>query len=117
MKLDKAWDKPHEHLADFKGSLYSVSELIESSKDLPVLEAPIDAFAMDYESPCQDSLISFAQHMKQVNESNLEYPVLLSPCGVIVDGRHRLIKSLVEGVDTIKFKRLVTMTAPLKKVE
>ena len=117
MKLNKAWCNTFEQNVSFKGKYYSVSELIDMAKDIETQEATIDAFAMDYGAPCNDTLISFAQHMKQVNEADLKHPIILSPCGVIVDGRHRLIKSLVEGKPTIKFKRLEEMPAPAGEVK
>lgn len=117
MNLKKAWSNTFEQNARFKGSLYSVSEMIDMAKSIDTQEATIDAFAMDYGSPCNDSLLSFASHMKQVNEADLQYPVILSPCGVIIDGRHRLVKAIVEGRKTIKFKRLEEMPAAIGDVK
>lgn len=109
MKLLKVWDKPHEQKCRLNGCLYSVSEAIEMAKDLKVQTASIDAFAMDYSAPCSDDLISFAQHMKQSLDADLSFPIILSPSGVIVDGRHRLIKALVEGKESLTFVRLEAM--------
>lgn len=109
MKLKATWSSLHEQTARFKGADYSVAEIVDLAKDIESQEAPIDAFAMDYGSPCEDSLISFAEHCLQVDAADLSYPIILSPCGVIVDGRHRLIKSLVTGAETIVFKRLAVL--------
>ena len=84
---------------------WSVARLIELSKDLPIFEAPIAAIATDYTLTDECDLRVFAAHMKKVLDANLEHPIVLAANGVIMDGRHRLAKALLEGRTTIKAVR------------
>jgi hypothetical protein len=102
-------------LADWKytdsnGFYYSVARLIEHSKGLPVFEIPVIGIyigqkVFDESRTARD----IAEHIKRVNETSLEYPVLMDPDGFIMDGWHRVIKAMVEGRETIKAVRFETM--------
>lgn len=91
---------------DGTGNLYSVARLIDMCKDLPVFEAPLQAFDLSYH-PWQDyTIFDLAYHVKAVNDADLSYPIILDWNGSIADGRHRLIKALILGHTTIKCVRM-----------
>jgi hypothetical protein len=91
-----------------------VSSLWELSKDLPIYEVPL--VGMDLGQTVWDSVgdnfLEFCKHVNLVNNADLSYPILLSPMGYIVDGRHRLAKAIINGHSTIKIQKLSTMPEP-----
>lgn len=91
---------------------WSVSRLIELAKNLPVQEAPIDAINLDW---CQHvTLRELATHVVQVNNADLQYPIILDEDGIIMDGRHRLIRAIIEEQKTIRFVRFDVNPSPCK---
>jgi disulfide oxidoreductase YuzD len=63
---------------------------------------------ISYSSPCEANLRSFIEHVKLVNDANLEFPIILNEDGFVIDGRHRLSKAIIEGKKTIKSKRFIS---------
>lgn len=91
---------------DFDGNCYSVTRLIEHSKGLEPFDMPLAGIFIG-EKVFSESRTAreIAEHVKRVNETDLQYPILLDPDGFIMDGWHRVIKALVEGRATIKAVR------------
>lgn len=50
-------------------------------------------------------IIDFARHWKRADEVSLDYPIILDEDGFIMDGWHRVAKSLFLGLATIKAVR------------
>jgi len=44
-------------------------------------------------------------HMRAVSNADLNYPIILDEDGEILDGRHRIMKALFLGKETIKAVR------------
>ena len=59
----------------------------------------------------------FLYHLKRVNDTNLDYPVILDDEGVICDGWHRVAKAYLEGRPTVKAIRLLEMPDASGKVD
>ncbi len=93
----------------FDGDDHKVTDLIEASKGLPVMELKLADIFTDYPSPCEDTMESFMGHVERVNNADLSYPIILSPGNSVLDGKHRLIKALIEKRETIKAVRLGRM--------
>jgi hypothetical protein len=91
---------------DSNGNVWSVTRLIEHSKDLEPFELPLAGIHIGTKvfGESRDAR-SIAEHVKRVNETDLQYPILLDSDGFIMDGWHRVIKALVEGRETIKAVR------------
>lgn len=95
---------------DEKGNVWSVTRLIEHSKSLPVFDIPLAGIFIGANVFNESKTArAIAEHVKRVNETSLEYPVLLDPDGFIMDGWHRVIKALVEGRETIKAVRFESL--------
>lgn len=58
------------------------------------------------------NLGSYMYHVRRVQDCSLEYPIILSPLGEIMDGWHRICKAILEGRTTIKAVRLVQLPQP-----
>lgn len=88
---------------------YAITDLIEASKDLEVFELTVDHINLSYMAPNENSLASFIEHMKDVNKADISYPIILSPCNVILDGKHRVAKAIVTGqlkIKAVRFKEM-----------
>lgn len=51
------------------------------------------------------TLRDMVMHMKAVQEADLEKPIILDEDGDLMDGRHRLMKAMLNGAETIKVVR------------
>lgn len=86
------------------GHVWSVSRLIDLSADLQVMSIPLQHLNISDTYSCL-TLREMAAHVEAVNNSNLKYPIILDEDGEIMDGRHRLIKAILQGNKTIKAVR------------
>lgn len=111
MKIEKAWEGVGDGqcIKGDDGEVWLVIDLIEQAKELPVIDIPLEHLCINRNVGNSQRLLEFAKHMKQVQEADLSYPILLCEEGTILDGCHRVIKALVNGERTIKAKRF---TAP-----
>ena len=87
---------------------WDVDHLIELSASLPVKEVPLASIAeidSDYWFGADDSSATvriLVRHMELVNAADISYPVILGPEGQVMDGMHRIAKSLLEGRTTVR---------------
>jgi len=79
---------------------WSVARLIELSRDLPVLTIPLNHLCVNYWYE-KLRLREMVSHMKAVNEADLCFPIILDEDGDIMDGRHRVMKAMLEGRESI----------------
>jgi len=112
--------KPVEH-SDYQrqycesdGEKWSVLLLIEESKDLPAFDLPL--MHMDLSDIVFDQCTprQMAGHIKAVQNADLSKPIILCEDGSIMDGRHRVIKALVEGKPTVKAVRFDVTPEPCR---
>jgi len=82
---------------------WRVAGLITRANELPVMELPIAALCLDdiYEVNIRE----LVGHIKLVEAANLESPIILDEDGVLMDGRHRIMRAILEGKETIKAVR------------
>lgn len=99
--MRKAWEFKENQYFNFRSKKYDAHSAIRYAKNLEPFEIPLKGLSIDYYAPCDDNLKSFARHMKQALEADLNEPIILNEDGVIIDGRHRVIKALVEEKETI----------------
>jgi len=107
--IEKEWDGLHQQYTVYDGMRYNVSLLTDAAKDLEVFKAKVKSLSWNYEAPCDNSLLSFSQHIIHVLNVDLTQPILLSPDGTILDGRHRLVKAIIDGEEFLLAKRFTTM--------
>lgn len=95
---------------DTDGYYWSVTRLIEHSKGLPVFEIPLAGIYIGTKVFKESrNARDIAEHVKRVEETSLDYPILLDPDGFIMDGWHRVVKALVQGIETIKAVRFESL--------
>lgn len=90
-------------LARLGKSEWSVARLAALSKDFPVMEVPLNHLSVSCNYDL--TLRELAGHVKAVLEADLSYPIILDEDNDIMDGRHRVIKAMIEGKETIKAVR------------
>jgi len=99
----------NENFYRANGRRYQVKNLIECSKDLPVITIPIQAIYLGASPWGLKNFKSFIHHLTRVIECDLEYPILLDDEGYIADGWHRLAKAIMDGNETIEARRITVM--------
>jgi len=93
----------------FNNYRYKVTDLIEASKDLEVFEVKVADMFIDYQAPNDNTLFDSIHHCRKTKEADLKYPIILSPCNFILDGKHRMAKAILEGKEYIKAVRFKEM--------
>lgn len=109
----------HESYYSTRGNTYDAPTLVAFAKhknyktfDLPLVG--IDISHMPFSAT---TFGQFLYHLKRVNDTNLNYPVILDDEGVICDGWHRVAKAYLEGRPTVKAIRLLEMPDASGKVD
>lgn len=72
-----------------------------------VFEFPLESFDATwnrYPSPMR--IADFAYHARRVLMADIRIPILLGPCGNVLDGAHRIIKAMITGEESLPAKRL-----------
>ena len=101
----------HEQMCLIGNEHWSVARLAQLSADLPVFKLPIAHMNLsDYMGPYP--LRELAGHMRAVMDADMTKPIILSEHGEIMDGRHRVLNAIVNGVDTVKAVRFETNPEP-----
>lgn len=86
--------------------IWSVSRLIELSAHLVPEEVLVDSFGeLDSSTWWEDdypTVREVVEHTRRILAADLNYPIIVSAEGMVMDGCHRLAKALLEGRSTIK---------------
>ena len=92
---------------------WDVDRLVESTRDEPVISVKLeDIKELDENFWYQGTddvptVRSMVQHFQLVQETELEYPIILSEEGRVMDGMHRVAKALLLGhteISAIQFE-------------
>lgn len=110
------WLPPQNQMCNIRGHHWSIPRLFELTRELPVMEVPLDHLCVCY-SYDNLRLRDMVMHMKAVQEADLNTPIILDEDGELMDGRHRLMKAMLLGLPTIKAVRFDKNPAPCKVVD
>lgn len=103
MKIEK-WTSHKEQMSKLGRNKWSVARLITLSKDLSVFEIPLNHLNIYYLYE-KLTLREMVMHFIAVRDADLQYPIILDEDGEVMDGRHRIMKAIIEGRKTIKAVR------------
>ena len=98
--------------------VWDIRKLLEKAAELQVTEIEISAIAEFDENWWYQSdedvptCRSIADHYQLMQETDLQYPILLCAEGRLMDGMHRVMKSHCEGRKTIDARRFATTPPP-----
>lgn len=109
----KEWSKPENQMAQLGRHSWSVSRLFELAKNLEVMEIPLKHLNC-YNTYEKLTLRDMVMHMNAVNSADLDKPIILDEDGEIMDGRHRLMKAMLIGAESIKAVRFDENPTPCK---
>ena len=110
MKI-KAWLEPKDQMCTLGNHTWSVPRLFELARDLPVMEIPLNHLGLWYKYE-NVTIREMVMHMKAVNDADLDKPIILDEDGDLMDGRHRLMKAMLIGAETIKAVRFDENPSP-----
>ena len=103
MKI-KDFVEPKNQMCTLGNHMWSVPRLFELARELPVMEVPINHLGLYYIYE-KLTLRDMVMHMNAVNNADLNQPIILDEDGDLMDGRHRLMKAMLIGAETIKAVR------------
>ena len=98
--------------------IWNVDRLVKLSAGFPVIDIPVHSIQeldKTFWFDANDSLPTcrrIAQHAKLITETDLKYPIILSKCGEVMDGMHRVCKAFIEGRELIKAVQFVVDPEP-----
>lgn len=95
-----------DYFSDGLGNHWSVARLIDAAKDEKEFMLPLAGMDLSYEIWRGSDIMMLAFHCKKVFDADLDVPIIIAWNGSIADGRHRIIKALIEGKPTIKAVRM-----------
>ena len=108
------------HLQDSERGLlaWDVHRLVELTSGLSAIDVPLEdirelneAFWFSAEGDVP-TCKRITEHAKLMNETSLEYPIILNADGRVMDGMHRVCKAWMNGMKSIKAFRLTTCPEP-----
>ena len=105
-------DPLQDYYHDGRGCWWSVARLADAAKDLVPFDMPIAGIDLDANIWEGSNMFMLAFHVKKVNEADLSSPIILDWNGSVADGRHRIIKAIIQGKRTIKAVRLQHKLTP-----
>ncbi len=105
--------KNEDQSCQLGSQFWQVSRLFELVKNLPVLEIPLDHLNLRYTH--EDlTLREMVMHIKAIQDSDLSFPIILDEDGELMDGRHRIMKAMLNGEETIKAVRFDENPTPCR---
>ena len=115
-KIELADPEPLQDIfVDQDGNEFSVARLVDAAKSYPVFNAPLACINLNQKAFDEYNIIEIAFHIKKVLDADLGMPIIFNWSGSLADGRHRVIKAIVEGKSTIKAVRIGHYMAPCKE--
>lgn len=103
------------------GKTWTVSRLWEQAKKLPVTERLVGELTVNlydqvlwYDEGRKPTFGDFMIHAYRMNRADLNYPIILSSNGRVMDGCHRLAKAALFGMKTVKVVQFDTDPDPDK---
>jgi len=109
-----AFCHPKEQMAQLGKHSWSVARLFVLAKDLPVMNIPLDHLNVYYKYE-NLTLRELVGHIKSVNNADFRHPIILDEDGEVMDGRHRIMKALLENKKTIRAVRFDKNPSPCKE--
>lgn len=109
----KPWIEFKDQMAQIGRHHWSVPRLVALSKDLPVMEVPLDHLSVwkYYEKLTMRDLV---MHIKAIEAADLTKPIILDEDGEIMDGRHRVMKCMWLGIPKILAVRFDENPSPCR---
>ena len=95
---------------------WSVARLIALAGNLEVMDIPLRHLNI-YNTYENLTLREMVTHFRAVNDADLKFPIILDEDGEIMDGRHRIMKALLNNERTIKAVRFDKNPEPCRNAD
>lgn len=97
------WVSAEEQTLTINGYTYDIAGVIFEARGLESFDLSLRGMAADYRMSGDSDwrIVEFVTHMRAVLSAELKYPIILSPEGALLDGRHRLARAIHENRETI----------------
>ena len=92
--------------------LWSINRLWKLSALLPVEAVPLSSLSAVLDEILTMTKREMASEAKRIMEANLDYPIIFSAHGRLMDGSHRIMKAAALGQSTIKAVRFLQDPEP-----
>ncbi len=112
----KKWCEPHNQLCTLGRHQWSVARLFELAKDLEVMDVPINHIGVYYVYE-KLTLRDMVMHIRAIEAADMTCPIIFDEDGELMDGRHRIMKAMLEGLETIKVVRFDINPEPCRILE
>jgi hypothetical protein len=116
MKIETFFDL-EDQMANVGAHSWNVARLVTLTKDFKVLDIPLDHLNVGYTFRGDLTLRGMVMHMQAVIDADLSYPIILDEDGELMDGRHRIMKALLNKEETIKAVRFDKNPEPCKVID
>ena len=116
IKLNKATPLQDKY-EDGTGAYWGIARLIDDTKDLEPFDCPLAALDLSYQIWQDNDMVGLAFHCKKVRDADLSKPIIIAWDGCIADGRHRIIKAIIQGKRTIKAVRMTWKPLPCGRTD
>lgn len=107
------WIPPQDQMCTLGHNSWSVARLFELARELPVMDVPLNHLHLYYTYE-KLTLREMVTHIRAINAADLEKPIILDEDGELMDGRHRLMKAMLTGAETIRAVRFDENPAPCR---
>ncbi len=91
---------PHHQYIDGIIYQYEMQTIWDAAQNIPPIDIPITAFNLDYDGwyngTTPPTIQSIIDHYRRARAADLSHPIIISHNGKIMDGRHRLVKVILE---------------------
>jgi hypothetical protein len=98
----------HSHLMPGGRAFWYTERLWEVAKGLPITTIALDSIP-EFDQNCwfrePPTCRQVAEHARQIEEADLEFPIILSSDGQLMDGGHRIAKAWLLGLTEVKARR------------
>ena len=96
---------------------WDVDKLIEASSGLPVREVTVDSVAdIDtdfwFKFGPAPTVRRIIDHIRLIEEVDLSFPIILGMDGRVMDGMHRIARTILDGHSTIRAVQFVVEPEP-----
>lgn len=93
--------------SDDRFTAWDVDRLVRLTKDFPHIRVPLTAIR-EIDEPHwfsggaeQATCRAVMEHARMINAADLRFPIILSSDGRVMDGMHRVLKAMLDGLQTI----------------
>lgn len=86
---------------------WRVAGLIKRAEELEPFDLPLKHIDLTVKYDLS-SMRDFCGHIQLILNSDLDSPIILNEDGALMDGRHRIMRAILDGKETVKAVRFET---------